>query len=110
MDNRERARARDKKQRRRILLERQRENFVSASREKMRNASGWQGEASKVKMSGSEKKKANRNTSNKIFGEHIGHLFSIKCVTRKFYAVVVQNNGKEINKKVCCTCKVVFCC
>ena len=45
-----------KKQRRRILLERQRENFVSASREKMRNASGWQGEASKVKMSGSEKK------------------------------------------------------
>ena len=74
----------------------------------MRNASGWQGEASKVKMSGSEKKKENRNTSNKIFGEHIGHLFSIKCVTRKFYAVVVQNNGKEINKKVCCTCKVVF--
>ena len=57
MDNRERARARDKKQRRRILLERQRENFVSASREKMRNASGWQGEARKVKMSGSEKKK-----------------------------------------------------
>ena len=56
MDNRERARARDKKQRRRILLERQRENFVSASREKMRNASGWQGEASKAKMSGSEKK------------------------------------------------------
>ena len=50
MDNRERARARDKKQRRRILLER-RENFISAG-----GASGWQGEASKVKMSGSEKK------------------------------------------------------
>ena len=56
MDNRERARARDKKQRRRILLER-RENFISAGGVKMRNASGWQGEASKVKMSGSEKKK-----------------------------------------------------
>ena len=55
MDNRERARARDKKQRRRILFER-RENFISAGGVKMRNASGWQGEASKVKMSGSEKK------------------------------------------------------
>ena len=56
MDNRERARARDKKQRRRTLLERQRENFISAGGEKMRNASGQQGEASKVKMSRSEKK------------------------------------------------------
>ena len=37
----------------------------------MRNASGQQREASKVKMSGSEKK-VNRNTlSNKIFGGHI---------------------------------------
>ena len=56
MDNRERARARDKKQRRRILLERC-ENCISAGGVKMRNASGWQGEASKVKMSDSEKKK-----------------------------------------------------
>ena len=62
----------------------------------MRNASGQQGEASKVKMSGSEKKKANRNTSNKIFGElGIGHL----CLTGKFYVVVVQDNSKEICKK-----------
>ena len=45
----------------------------------MRNASGQQGEASKVKMSG------------------------------KFHVVVVQNNGKEMYKKVCCTCEVVFC-
>ena len=59
-------------------------------------------------MSGSEKKKANRNTSNKIFGEHIGHLFSIKCVTRKFYAVVVQNNGKEMNKKCAARAKLFF--
>ena len=36
----------------------------------MRNASGQQGETSKVKMIDSEKK-VNRNTSNKIFGEHI---------------------------------------
>ena len=38
--------------------------------EKMRNASGQQGETSKVKMIDSEKK-VNKNTSNKIFGEHI---------------------------------------
>ena len=46
----------------------------------MRNASGQQGEASKVKMSCSEKKKkkANRNTSKKIFGERIQHFFSHK--------------------------------
>ena len=38
------------------MLER-RENCISAGGVKMRNASGWQGEASKVKMSDSEKKK-----------------------------------------------------
>ena len=38
----------------------------------MRNARGQQGEASRVKMSGSEKKiHATTNTSNKIFGEHV---------------------------------------
>ena len=26
----------------------------------------------------------------------------------KFYVVVVQNNGKEITKKVCCACKVAL--
>ena len=49
----------------------------------MRNVSGQQGAASKVKMnaSGKKKKKAKRNTStkNKIFGEH-SHT---KCVTGK---------------------------
>ena len=76
-DNRERARARDKKQTRRGLLEKQHENFISGVKfcEKTRNARGLQGEASKVKMGGNEKKKANRNTSNKIFGELIRHFF-----------------------------------
>ena len=74
----------------------------------MRNASGWQGEASKVKWAAA-KKKANRNTSNKIFGEHIGHLFSIKCVTSKFYAVVVQNNGKEKKQKSVLHVQSCFC-
>ena len=68
---------RDKKQTRRGLLEKQHENFISAVKfcEKTRNARGQQGEASKVKMGGNEKKKANRNTSNKIFGELIRHFF-----------------------------------
>ena len=26
----------------------------------------------------------------------------------KFHVLVVQNNGEEMYKKVCCTCKVVF--
>ena len=75
----------------------------------MRNASGQQTAASKVKMSGSEKI-ANRNTSNKIFGEHIRYFISIKSVTRlrKFHVVVVQSNGKEMYKKVCFTCRVIF--
>ena len=62
--------------------------------QKMRNASGQQAAASKLKMSGSEKI-ANRNTSNKTF-------FSIKCVT-EYRVVVVQNNGKEMSKK-CTAC------
>ena len=57
--------------------------------------------ATKVKMSGSVKK-ANRNTY---------HISSIKRVARMFHVVVVQNNGNAMKgrKKVCCTCKVVFC-
>ena len=66
----------------------------------MGNASGHQ---CKVKMSGSEKKKVNENTYD---------ISSIKRVTKKFLevsrSVVVQNNGKEMYKKVCCTCKVTF--
>ena len=66
----------------------------------MRNASGDQ---CKMKMSSSEKKSER---------EHVRHS-SIKCVTKirsfwKFHVVVVQNNGKEMYKKVCCTCKVAF--
>ena len=44
--------------------------------------------ATKVKMSGSEKKmNSNANIS------------FLKRVTRKFHVVVVQNNGKEMYKK-----------
>ena len=57
----------------------------------MRNASGHQ---CKVKMSGSEKKVNQKNLQLRSFW--------------KFQVVVVQNNGKEMYKKVCCSCKVAF--
>ena len=56
MDNKERARASDWKQRRRISLEEKHENFIAKVR-KGGNASDQQAVASKVKMSGSEKLK-----------------------------------------------------
>ena len=67
----------------------------------MRNGGGQQGK------NGSEKK-ANKSTSNKIFGERATFFFSINSVTRKFHVVVVQDNGKEMYRKVCCSCKVLF--
>ena len=56
VNNRERTKASDWKQRRRISLEEKHENFIADS---------------KVKMSVSEKIKANMNARNKIFGKHI---------------------------------------
>ena len=87
MENRERAKARDKKQRRPISSEEKRENFIAVVR-------NWEMLATtKVKMRGS-KKKVNGNTFK---------ISSIKLVTRKFLqvsiVVVMQNNGKEMYKK-----------
>ena len=62
--NREIVRASDCRQRRRISLQEKNENVIAAVRK-------WEMlAASKVKMSGSEKIKSERNTSNKIFGEY----------------------------------------
>ena len=59
VDNRERAKASDWKQRRKISLEEKHENFMAEVRK-------WEMlEASKVKMSGSEKIKVNMNTETK---------------------------------------------
>ena len=59
VDNRERARASDWKQRKWISLEEKHEKFIAAVRK-------WEMlAASKVKMSGSEKIKAKMNTGNK---------------------------------------------
>ena len=82
VDDRERAWARDKKQQRRwILLEEKHENFIAAVKK-------WEIlAATTVKMSGSEKVKANRDTYN---------ISCIKRATRRtIHVVVVQNNGKE---------------
>ena len=92
MDNRERARASDKKQRRRISLEEKHETFIAAVRK-------WEiAAATKMKISGSKEKKKKANRS-------IYNIFSIKHLTSKFHVVVVLNNGKEMYKKVCCTYK-----
>ena len=108
VDNRERARASDCKQKRcRNFVGRKTWKFGSGG-EKMRNARGGQQEA--ATESGSRKKlKAIRNST-------YNNSSTKKCVTRKFHVLVVkkgivvmQNNGKEMYKKVCCTCKFVFC-
>ena len=60
VDRRERARARDKKQRRPISLEEKRENFIAVVRK-------WEMlAATEVKMSGCEKKKKLTGTNTKI--------------------------------------------
>ena len=53
--------------------------------------------ATKVKISGSEKR--NKNTYD---------ISSIKRVTRKFHVVVVQNKGKECTKKCAARAKLLF--
>ena len=64
---------------------------------------------SKVKMSGTErKKKTNRNISNKFLVSTYDISY-MRCVTTKFHVVVVQNNVKEMSKKMCCKCKVSRC-
>ena len=57
--------------------------------------------ASKAKMSGSETKMERRNTYD---------FFSITDVQlgRFTYVEVVQNNDKEMYKKMWCTCKLFF--
>ena len=40
--------------------------------------------------------------------ESLGHFSREKNTFWKFLVVVVQKNGKEMYKKVCCTFKVVF--
>ena len=104
MDNRERARASDKKQSRRI----------SRPNMKILKQSGWENEkmlvASEVKMRGSEKESERTATQATEFLVRTHDISSVKHVNRKFHLVVVQNDDREMYKKVCCTCKVVSYC
>ena len=84
---------RGKKQRKQISLQEKSESFCSSS-EKMRNACGLQGEK---ELAAKKKQK----------GTHNGNSF-IKHLTGKFHLVVMLNNGKEMFKKVYCTCQVCF--
>ena len=102
VDNREWARARDKKQRRPMTLEGLHGNFIAVV---------WKWEmlaATKMKMSGSEKI-ANRNTFN---------ISSIKRVTREFLEVSRCSRAKQLQRSVqksvlhvqscCCCCCCCF--
>ena len=90
MDNRERARETN-------FVGRETCEFHSGD-EKMRNASG------QVKMSGSEKIKANMNTGNKILGKT--RKFEVLVVQNGI--IVVQNNGKERQKKRAACVNLLF--
>ena len=75
----------------------------------MRNASGQQAVASKVKMSGSEKIKANMNTGNKIFGSTYDNS-SIKIIVAGKFDVSAKRHCSDAKqrqrktKKVCDMC------
>ena len=57
--------------------------------------------AGNVKMSGREKIKVNRNQVTEFFGEHTRQFHLKNNISNQ---EVVQNNGKEMYKKVCFTC------
>ena len=63
--------------------------------------------ASKVKMSGSEKKKGTRTQATTILVSTYDISY-VRCVTGTFHVVVVQNNVREMYKKACYTCKALF--
>ena len=52
-----------------------------------------------------KEKKANSNTSNKFFCDHIQRFLH---KTWNSEVSRYNNNGKEMYKKVCCTCKECF--
>ena len=64
--------------------------------------------ATKVKMSGREKKRRGTQGTKLLVSAHDISYIHVRCVTRNFHVIVVRNNVKEMYKKVCCTCLVVF--
>ena len=150
MDNRERARARNKKQRKPISLPEEKILQLYSGGEKMRNASSYQGEnerqnkvnrntnissikrvTRKLKEVSRFKGDVTRNDSERRFlAQHsitillrivlngynkIAKIATLCCAknrccesSRITSPVVMQNNGKEMWKNMCCPCKVVF--
>ena len=72
----------------------------------MRNASSQQG---KNEQQWEKKNAKLEHKQQNLWWAHTT-FFSIKCVTRKFQVVVVQNNGKEMYKetKKCAACAKFF--
>ena len=94
----QRSRAGDKKQRSHFFVRGTTWKFCSGC-DKIRNTSGHQ---CKVKLSGSEN----------LVNENTYDVSSIKLVTKKFLEVSRCSRAKQrqrnVQKKVCCTCKVAF--
>ena len=66
--------------------------------------------ANEVKNRGSEKESERTATQATEFLVRTHDISSVKHVNIKFQLVDVQNNDREMYKKVCCTRKVVFYC
>ena len=77
-------------------MEEKHERFIAAVKKSEMLA------ATKVKMSSSEKKKGEQvhGIQHFLYKTILGSIW-------KFHVVVVENKGKEMYKKLCCTCRVV---
>ena len=77
-------------------MEEKHERFIAAVKKSEMLA------ATKVKMSSSEKKNGEQvhGIQHFLYKTILGSFW-------KFHVVVVENKGKEMYKKLCCTCRVV---
>ena len=75
-----------KKQRRRILLEEKHEKWKMLV-------------VSKVKMRSSEKKRTGTQATKLLVYTYMYNISFIRCVTREFHVVAVQNNVKKMYEK-----------
>ena len=95
VDNGERAKVLDKKTKK--------ANFVGRKTWKLAVRKWEMLVASKVKMSSSEKKPTGTQATKLLVCRNMYNISFIRCVTRDFHVVAVQNNvEKKVGKKVCC--------
>ena len=93
------------KKRRRILLKKKTWKFHSGGK-KIRNARGQQGEASRVKMSGSEKNTSDHEHKQQDFWW--AHTAIPPLVVQKRHCSRAKQRQRNVQKGGC-TCKFVFC-